>query len=92
MAHWEGKKHLVSTRLASARVRFRSSTEPLHDQLSGDAGKRAGAQWWCDDRVAEDQEDVAPLRFALVLRYRPDKSAAEADTIETVKELGVVVP
>jgi DNA ligase-1 len=32
------------------------------------------------------------LRFARVLRYRPDKSAAEADTIETVKALGVVVP
>jgi DNA ligase-1 len=32
------------------------------------------------------------LRFARVLRYRPDKSAAEADTIEVVKALGVVVP
>ena len=32
------------------------------------------------------------LRFARVLRYRPDKSAVEADTIETVKALGVVVP
>jgi DNA ligase-1 len=31
------------------------------------------------------------LRFARVLRYRPDKSAAEADTIDTVKALGVVV-
>ena len=27
------------------------------------------------------------LRFARVLRYRDDKSAAEADTIETVREL-----
>ena len=26
------------------------------------------------------------LRFARVLRYRPDKSAAEADTVETVRE------
>jgi DNA ligase-1 len=27
------------------------------------------------------------LRFARVLRYRPDKQAAEADTIEAVREL-----
>ena len=27
------------------------------------------------------------LRFARVLRYRPDKTAAEADTIDTVREL-----
>lgn len=27
------------------------------------------------------------LRFARVVRYRPDKGAAEADTIETVREL-----
>jgi DNA ligase 1 len=29
------------------------------------------------------------LRFARILRYRPDKSAAEADTIDTVKALSV---
>jgi DNA ligase-1 len=29
------------------------------------------------------------LRFARVLRYRPDKSAEEADTIETVKTLAI---
>ena len=29
------------------------------------------------------------LRFARVLRYRPDKTAAEADTIDTVRALGV---
>lgn len=29
------------------------------------------------------------LRFARVLRYRPDKSAAEADTLQTVKALAV---
>ena len=28
------------------------------------------------------------LRFARVLRYRPDKTAAEADTLETVRALG----
>lgn len=28
------------------------------------------------------------LRFARVLRYRPDKSAAEADTLDTVRALG----
>ena len=28
------------------------------------------------------------LRFARVLRYRDDKSAGEADTLETVKALG----
>ena len=28
------------------------------------------------------------LRFARVLRYREDKSAAEADTIDTVRSLG----
>src|SRR6187551_2802893 len=39
----------------------------------------AGAQWWYD-RVAEDQEDVAPLRFTRVLRYCPDKSVAEEDS------------
>ena len=27
------------------------------------------------------------LRFARVLRYRPDKTAAEADTIDAVREL-----
>jgi len=27
------------------------------------------------------------LRFARVLRYRPDKGPAEADTIDTVREL-----
>jgi DNA ligase 1 len=32
------------------------------------------------------------LRFARVLRYRPDKSAADADTIDAVRALGVVVP
>ena len=32
------------------------------------------------------------LRFARVLRYRPDKSAADADTIETVKALAVGAP
>jgi DNA ligase-1 len=32
------------------------------------------------------------LRFARVLRYRPDKAAADADTIETVKALAVVAP
>src|SRR5215207_1177735 len=32
------------------------------------------------------------LRFARVLRYRPDKSAADADTINTVKALSVTRP
>ena len=32
------------------------------------------------------------LRFARVLRYRPDKPAAEADTIDTVKALAVKAP
>jgi DNA ligase-1 len=27
------------------------------------------------------------LRFARVKRYRPDKTAAEADTVETVRKL-----
>jgi DNA ligase-1 len=27
------------------------------------------------------------LRFARVVRYRPDKTAADADTIETVRKL-----
>jgi DNA ligase-1 len=27
------------------------------------------------------------LRFARVLRYRPDKTAAEADTVETVRTI-----
>jgi ATP-dependent DNA ligase I len=31
------------------------------------------------------------LRFARVLRYRPDKSAADADTIETVKALSPII-
>jgi hypothetical protein len=39
----------------------------------------ASAQWWYD-RVAEDQEDVASLRFTRVLSYRPDKSVAEEDS------------
>ena len=30
------------------------------------------------------------LRFARVLRYRDDKTAAEADTIETVRALGAI--
>ena len=32
------------------------------------------------------------LRFARVLRYRPDKQAAEADTLETVRALAPVLP
>jgi DNA ligase-1 len=32
------------------------------------------------------------LRFARVLRYRPDKTAAEADTISTVKALSPILP
>ncbi len=32
------------------------------------------------------------LRFARVLRYRPDKTAAEADTIATVKALSPILP
>ena len=32
------------------------------------------------------------LRFARVLRYRPDKSADEADTIATVKALSPILP
>ena len=32
------------------------------------------------------------LRFARVLRYRPDKSAEEADTLETVRALSPVLP
>jgi DNA ligase-1 len=31
------------------------------------------------------------LRFARVLRYRPDKSAAEADTINTIKALSPII-
>jgi DNA ligase-1 len=31
------------------------------------------------------------LRFARVLRYRDDKPAAEADTIDTVRAIGGVV-
>jgi len=31
------------------------------------------------------------LRFARVLRYRPDKTAAEADTLETVKALSPII-
>ncbi|MFD0537364.1 hypothetical protein ACFQY7_30050 [Actinomadura luteofluorescens] len=31
------------------------------------------------------------LRFARVLRYRPDKSAAEADTIDTVRAVAPVM-
>jgi DNA ligase-1 len=30
------------------------------------------------------------LRFARVLRYRPDKSAAEADTIDTVRDIAAL--
>ncbi len=32
------------------------------------------------------------LRFARVLRYRPDKDAADADTIDAVRALGVTAP
>ena len=32
------------------------------------------------------------LRFARVKRYRTDKTAADADTIETVRSLGVTPP
>ena len=32
------------------------------------------------------------LRFARVLRYRPDKTAAEADLLETVRALSPVLP
>ncbi len=32
------------------------------------------------------------LRFARVLRYRDDKTAAEADTLESVRALGAGTP
>lgn len=32
------------------------------------------------------------LRFARVLRYRSDKTAAEADTLATVKALSPILP
>ena len=32
------------------------------------------------------------LRFARVLRYRPDKTSAEADTLATVKALSPILP
>ena len=32
------------------------------------------------------------LRFARVLRYRPDKAATEADTLATVKALSPILP
>ena len=31
------------------------------------------------------------LRFARVLRYRPDKDASEADTIDTVRALSPII-
>ena len=31
------------------------------------------------------------LRFARVLRYRPDKSPGEADTLQTVKALSPII-
>jgi DNA ligase 1 len=44
----------------------------------------------CDGlQVSSRYPGGVALRFARVLRYRPDKSAAEADTIDTVKALAV---
>ena len=45
----------------------------------------------CDGlQVSSRYPGGVALRFARVLRYRPDKSAAEADTIDTVKTLAAV--
>ena len=42
----------------------------------------------CDGlQVSSRYPGQVALRFARVLRYRPDKSAAEADTLEQVKRL-----
>lgn len=42
---------------------------------------------WSDIQVSPRYESGFALRFARVKRYRDDKTAAEADTFETVKQL-----
>ena len=40
-----------------------------------------------DIQVSSRYPSGMALRFARVKRYRPDKTAAEADTVETVRKL-----
>src|SRR5215211_4234211 len=64
VAHGGGKEHLVCPLgflEAEVSLLYRA---PLHDQLPGDAGQRAGAQRRCDDRVSEHQKDVAACPLA----------------------------
>ncbi|HYA19013.1 MAG TPA: ATP-dependent DNA ligase, partial [Bryobacteraceae bacterium] len=42
---------------------------------------------WSDIQISPRYESGLALRFARVKRYRTDKTAAEADTFETVKKL-----
>jgi DNA ligase-1 len=40
-----------------------------------------------DIQASPHYPGVLPLRFARIKRYRPDKKAEEADTIETIRAL-----
>jgi DNA ligase 1 len=40
-----------------------------------------------DIQASRHYPGVLPLRFARIKRYRPDKKAEEADTIETIRAL-----
>ena len=40
------------------------------------------------DRRSTRYDGGVALRFARVVRYRPDKTPDQADTIQTVRELG----
>ena len=47
---------------------------------------------WSDIQISPRYESGLALRFARVKRYRADKTAAEADTFETVEKLAGIAP
>jgi DNA ligase-1 len=47
---------------------------------------------WSDIQISPRYESGLALRFARVKRYRTDKTAAEADTFETVQKLAGIAP
>ena len=74
---------------------LRWQTERFQELATGDDGWVVRVRPVQVVEIAFDGVQTSPrypggvaLRFARVLRYRDDKSAAEADTIDTVRAIG----
>jgi len=93
-------KGLTDEMLRWQTERFLDLAEPAGQRPSGDLSDAWGVLRVRPEMVVEiafDGVQASPrypgglaLRFARVLRYREDKSAAEADTIDTVRALSPV--